>query len=144
MTKFVDGVIEKGHMENDERHGTWEWYYPPSNIPGYNCKKDYLNGKEVSDNYDIVFEIDDGFHRVTQEDGTIIEANYAGGKQYGQLIVKFADGVIEKGHMKNSERHGTWEFYFPAKQGKRPAFLCKQDYDNGAKVGKRYDRRDFD
>jgi len=44
---------------------------------------------------------------------------------------KFANGVIEKGLMENGNRHGTWEFYFP-KSGN----LCKQDFNNGAKVGK--------
>ena len=61
-------------MKNDKREGTFEWYFPPSDtIQGHWCKMDYINGESTSEYYDKVY--DDGFHRATYDDGTIVEAN---------------------------------------------------------------------
>ena len=40
-------------MEDSLRHGTWELYFPAKDdLPGYWCKLDYDNDKEVGDYYD--------------------------------------------------------------------------------------------
>ena len=44
--KGVNGHIEKGQMENNKRHGTWEFYIPAYKMIkiGYWYKQDYANG----------------------------------------------------------------------------------------------------
>ena len=85
-------------------------------------------------------EIEDGFHKTTKNDETIVEANYMDGMEQGMYEAKFKGGKILKGHMENGSRHGIWEGYFPA-QNESPGYWIKQNYQNGKKVGDRYDIR---
>ena len=50
---------------------------------------------------------------MAKPDGTIVEANHVGCKLEGQYVIKYTDGRIEKGLMKNNKRHGTWTIYVP-------------------------------
>ena len=71
-------------MENGKNHGTWEMFKPAKNeMPGYWYKIDFEEGNVKRDEYDYKHDVEDGFHKITKADGTIIEANYAGGKQHG-------------------------------------------------------------
>ena len=78
MGKKNDGIIEKGHMENGKRHGTWEIYIPEDNeMPAYWYKVDYDKDEEIQ-RYDYCYE--DGIFKTKDFAGNIIEANYIGCK----------------------------------------------------------------
>ena len=85
-------------MKKGKRQGSWEFYFPADNRDhAFWYKQDYNNDTQVGKQSDKIY--DDGFYKATKADGTIIEANYAGGKQDGQYMIKHANGRIEKGLM---------------------------------------------
>ena len=43
-------------------------------------------------------------------------------------MTKYANGKIEKGQMKNNNRHGTWDIYYPIEQNNSGEW-SKQAYD---------------
>ena len=99
---YATGFIEKGEMKDNQRHGSWDFYFPESDEgPGYWFKHAYENGRKV------------GLHKFRWPDGTMEEANYVDGKLQGQYEIKYANQRIEKGLMEDNKRHGTWEFYYP-------------------------------
>ena len=65
-------------------------------MPAFKFKVDYEYSREVR-RYDYQYEVENGFHKMTQLNGAIVEANYVGGKQQGQCIIKYTDGSIDKG-----------------------------------------------